>query len=251
MLRKLQSVLQQAKEKGVLDTTLYVATRFIGILKNRTLLPPNTVEENLRQWSKWDWSTRGEEWTPSQHWKESLVRHVLEPNIPMGSRVLEVGPGGGRWTDFLVKRAAHVTAVDLTPKCIEVCRERFKGRENVSFVVNDGTDLSFIPTASIDRVWSFDVFVHIQSKGVKDYMRQLSQILAPGGRGVIHHAARGTQRKGWRSDMTAQDMIDFCNEYGLIVVNQFSSWDGGRVGIDPTSPDNGADVITLFEKPLP
>jgi cyclopropane fatty-acyl-phospholipid synthase-like methyltransferase len=145
-------------------------------------------------------------------------------------------------------RAGHLTVVDLTPKCISICRERFKGYSNISYLINDGRDLSSIPPKSIDRIWSFDVFVHIQSQDVENYVRQFSAILAEAGLGVIHHCAKGTQTEGWRSDMTAQKMLDMCARYGLTVLRQFTSWDDGRFHISPDSPENSVDIITVFEK---
>ena len=221
----------------------------IRLVRTGTLQPPNTVEENLKQWSQHDWSHGGEEWTAGDDWKLSLVKHVLEPNILLGARVLEIGPGGGRWTDFLVRRASHLTVVDLTPECIKLCRERFKDHQNISYFVNDGRDLSFIPPKSIDRIWSFDVFVHIHSDEVEAYIRQSSEILTDGGRGVIHHSAKGRLKRGWRSDMTAQKMLDICAKHGLNVVRQFTSWDGGQFHINPHSPESSFDTITVFEKP--
>jgi cyclopropane fatty-acyl-phospholipid synthase-like methyltransferase len=210
---------------------------------------PNTIGENLKQWSNWDWSARGEEWTPGHDWKFSLATNVLQPNIPVGSRVLEIGPGGGRWTEFLIERAGHLTVVDLTPECINICRQRFRQYQNISYIVNDGRDLSIIPPGSVDRIWSFDVFVHIRSQDIENYVRQFSTILAEGGRGVIHHCSKGEQKKGWRSDMTAQKMLDMCAQNGLRVLHQFTSWDENRFHISPDSPDSSIDVITVFEKP--
>jgi SAM-dependent methyltransferase len=248
MWRQLRSLSRRVSKEGVPATACYATERLTNALRNRSMLPPNTVEENLKQWTRFDWSAKGEEWTPFPEWKESLVKHVLEPNIPLGSRILEIGPGGGRWTEFLVQRGTQVLAVDLTPRCIDICRERFTHCNNISFFVNDGNDLSFITPGSIDRVWSFDVFVHIQSQDVRTYMRQLAAILVDGGRGIIHHAGDGTRARGWRSDMTSGRMGEFCDEFGLTLVSQFSSWDEGRIGIDPASPKSGTDVITVFEK---
>lgn len=248
MWQQLRSLSRLASEQGVPATASYAAGKLFHVLRNRRLVPPNTVDENLKQWTKFDWSAKGENWTPFPEWKERLVKYVLEPNIPLGSQVLEIGPGGGRWTEFLVRRGQHVLAVDLTPRCIELCRERFKDCKNVSFFVNDGSDLSFITPGSIDRVWSFDVFVHIQSKDVRSYMRQFATILVDGGRGIIHHAAHGTRTKGWRSDMTSRRMVEFCEEFDLTVVSQFASCDEGRFSIDPASPGAGGDVVTIFEK---
>jgi SAM-dependent methyltransferase len=211
--------------------------------------PANTIENNLETWSRYDWSRQGEEWSNSEEWKASLVRHVLEPNIPVGSRVLEIGPGGGRWTELLLQRGKHVTAVDLTPECIAVCRERFKDARNIEYQVNDGRDLGFVPTGSIDRIWSFDVFVHIQTRDVENYVAEFPRILVAGGVAVIHHAKSG-RATGWRSDMTDAKMRDICQRHGLEVVAQFDSWDQGRVRIYDSGPgDPSPDVMTILTKP--
>lgn len=248
MFRRLRSLTRRVKEEGILSASSFVAARAVRLVRTVSFQVPNTIGENLNRWSKHDWSARGEEWTPGSDWKLSLVQHVLEPNIPVGSRVLEIGPGGGRWTDFLVQRAGHLTVVDLTPQCISVCRERFKDCRNISYFVNDGRDLSFIPPGSIDRVWSFDVFVHIHSQDIENYVRQFSVLLAEAGRGVIHHSARGTQTKGWRSDMTSQKMLDMCAKYGLRVLSQLTSWEENRFHISPDAPEQSVDIITVFEK---
>ena len=218
---------------------------------NPTRLPANTIENNLRHWSNYDWANYGEEWSNTPEWKESLIKHVLKPNVPIGSRVLEIGPGAGRWTEYLLDRAKHLTVVDLTPVCIEVCKERFKDFTNTVYFVNDGKDLSFIPTNSIDRIWSWDVFVHIQSKDIRNYIRQFTRILSPGGQGLIHHSKKGESNIGWRSDMNAEKMRAYCEEYGLKVVKQFDSWDNGRFRIWPGLPvDEGPDIISIFSKPM-
>ncbi|HZQ71391.1 MAG TPA: class I SAM-dependent methyltransferase [Burkholderiales bacterium] len=206
----------------------------------------NSIAANLRMWSDWDWSRRGEEWTSSPQWKASLVRHVLEPNVPAGSRVLEIGPGAGRWTEVLQRRASHLTLVDLAPRCIELCRERFGDAGNIEYHVNDGRDLGFVPDASVDRIWSFDVFVHIQASDVERYVRQFPRLLAPGGVGVVHHSKDGKTRRGWRSDMTAGTMRRLCEENGLEVVQQFDSWDEGRVRL--WGSEGGPDIVTIFRR---
>ena len=210
----------------------------------------NSIENNLKTWSNWDWSKKGEEWSNNPEWKESLVEYVLNPNIPRGSRVLEIGPGGGRWTEYLIERAEHLIVVDLTPKCIELCQERFRDYKNIEYYINDGCDLSFIQEASLDRIWSFDVFVHIQSKDIKHYIEQFTRILRPGGQAIIHHSKNGVNQIGWRSDMTAERMVEYCQQYGLEILRQFDGWDNDRVRIWPSlSSEENPDVISVFSKP--
>ena len=171
------------------------------------------------------------------------MEHILSPQIPKGSRVLEIGPGAGRWTEFLVPRASRLVVVDLTPACLAICRERFKQAAHIEYVVNDGSDLSVIPADTIDRIWSWDVFVHIQSQEVERYVRHFARILSPGGRGVIHHS-NGARGAGWRSVVTAEEMAGLCQAHGLAVLRQFNTWGDGRW----TTP-LPADLVTVFEKP--
>ena len=115
--------------------------------------------------------------------------------------------------------------------------------------MNDGRDLTFVEMESIDCIWSWDVFVHIESKDIKNYVRQFSRILAPGGIGIIHHSKKGRNRTGWRSDMTAKLMEAYCSEYGLKVIKQFDSWDDGKVRIWPgLAEKEQIDIISVFSK---
>jgi ubiquinone/menaquinone biosynthesis C-methylase UbiE len=217
---------------GNLLRSIYrVAQRFRGV-------PPNTLAANLKKWTGYDWSKSGEEWTVSPAWKDSVIREILEPNIPVGSSVLEIGPGGGRWTEHLLPRANSLVVVDLTPECIRLCQERFGSGSKIKYFVNDGRDLSFIPDMSLDRIWSFDVFVHIQRDDIEKYVSQFPRILSHGGVAVIHHAAHGTQQEGWRSDMTTGEMRHIAHSCGLSVVQQFSCWKGGHFNL--------GDVITIL-----
>src|SRR5215472_11968560 len=102
----------------------------------------NTVEDNLRIWGEaYDWPKGGDEWSEPWGGPEGQWKTLLEPWVsrflPTGS-VLEIAPGYGRWTQFLVDRCDHLTVVDLAPNCIEYCRKRFANRKNISYFVNDG-----------------------------------------------------------------------------------------------------------------
>jgi SAM-dependent methyltransferase len=211
----------------------------------------NTIANNLQQWTEWDWSEKGEEWSNQSGWKESLVAHVLLPNIPRDSVVLEIGPGGGRWTEVLLSRVKKLTVVDLTQKCIDVCKDRFRDRNNIDFFVNDGRTLGMIESASVERIWSWDVFVHIAASDIRSYVAEFARVLVPGGRAIIHHSKNGENKLGWRSDMTAEKMVEYCTENGLVVISQFDRWDNGRVLIWPDYPaDLGLDTISIIEKPV-
>jgi len=54
-------------------------------------------------------------------------------------------------------------------------------------LITDGA-LSFIENNSVDYIWSYDVFVHINPTDVEKYIIEFSRILKPHGYGIIHHS---------------------------------------------------------------
>ena len=210
----------------------------------------NSINNNLVGWSNYNWTKLGEEWSNNPEWKASVIEFILKPNIPIKSKILEIGPGGGRWTEHIITIADSLILVDLTPQCIEICKNRFKNYNKIQYFVNDGKSLDFIQTGSIDIIWSWDVFVHIQSEDIKNYIRQFARILNKEGKAIIHHSKNGKYEAGWRSDMTAKKMVSYSNEYGLEVLEQFVSWNEDRMLIYPSLPkDQSPDIVTIIKKP--
>lgn len=206
----------------------------------------NSRELNKAIWEAWDWSAAGEEWTPSEEWKASVIRCVLERWIPRGGRILEIGPGGGRWTSALIDRAGEFTGVDISESCVELCRRKFGSDPKARFMVGSGCDLSGVPDASVDGLWSFDVFVHINQAEIEKYADEFKRVMVPGAVGVIHHGSAGGTHGGWRSNLTHDAMLKLLRDRGFEIVDSFLEWqDGG------TTHQAGLykDVITVFRKP--
>ena len=83
----------------------------------------NSLELNRAIWKSWDWQGgAGEEWSLDEAWKQSIVHAFIEKHVPAGSSVLEIGPGGGRWTVPLLERASSYVGVDISPSCVEACK---------------------------------------------------------------------------------------------------------------------------------
>lgn len=210
----------------------------------------NSALENRDRWSGWDWSRRGEEWTASAEWKQALIDDVLLAWIPQGASVLEIGPGAARWSEVLQPRAERLILVDVSERPLALCRERFAGAQNVEFVLSSGSDLPGIADASVEAIWSFDVFVHVAPGDQAGYLDEIARVLAPGGLAVIHHAdgrnlGRLPSRRGWRSPMSRHLFATLAAERGLTVESQFDSWGPeGRFDLAAFH-----DVITVCRKP--
>lgn len=245
------------RENGFLWTTAmgfyYVASAVAeksfaaadGMRQRRGLPGMNSPAMNRAIWNSWDWSAKGEEWSPSPEWKASVIGRIMRPHIRRGGDILEIGPGGGRWTEELADGARSLLGIDISEAAVENCRQRFKGLANATFRVGSGTDLSGVADASIDAVWSFDVFVHINREQFRAYVFEIKRVLKSGGVCIIQHGTAGGATGGWRSNVTAEDVKRFVAEAGLVLVEQFSTWqDGGREF--PAGLYN--DAVTIFRK---
>jgi 2-polyprenyl-3-methyl-5-hydroxy-6-metoxy-1,4-benzoquinol methylase len=99
-------------------------------------------------------------------------KYLVEPHIPgfaqyqrwAGRRVLEIGCGLGTDTISFARAGAHVTAVDLSGRSLELARQRaqvFGLQDRIDFVEANAERLSeFVPAAPYDLVYSFGVIHH-------------------------------------------------------------------------------------------
>lgn len=155
-----------------------------------------TIEWNKQAWGQQhEWAREGDEWSgmaahcnvPYDEWKRGLIEAFVLPYIGPDKDVIEIAPGHGRWSETLIASARSVRLVDLNPECLDACRDRFAGADNVSYVETDGSSIPADDT-SADFVWSFDSFVHIDPKEVYAYLGEIARVLRPGRYAVLHHA---------------------------------------------------------------
>jgi ubiquinone/menaquinone biosynthesis C-methylase UbiE len=212
----------------------------------------NSAAENRLRWDEWDWSSRGEQWNESPEWKQSVIDELIDVWMPRGGVILEIGPGGGRWSEPLLERASGLILVDVSARPLDLCRERFEGAANVGYVLSSGSDIPGVDDGSVDAVWSFDVLVHVAPLDQFGYLSESARILAPGGVAVLHHADgrnRGAlpSRAGWRSPMSRDLFAAAARERGLSVERQFDSWGTERARFDLSA---FGDAISVLRKPV-
>ena len=131
-------------------------------------------------------------------------KYRVEPHIPSfadfalwkGKRVLEVGCGIGTDTINFARAGAEVTAVDLSPKSLEIARARadvFGLSDRIRFYCANAEELStIVPIERYDLVYSFGVIHH--SPHPDRILAQLRSYLGPGGilKLMIYH------RRSWK-----------------------------------------------------
>ena len=198
------------------------------------------IEQNAHLFSRYDWTHRGKEWSRpwggvTRQWSEMLLPRLGE-FLPAGT-ILEIAPGYGRWTHFLLEQCDRLIGVDLAENCVEACRTRFASVEHASFHQNDGRSLEMVPDGEIDFAVSIDALVHCESDVIESYVHELAAKLAPEGVGFIHHSNLAPYRDpetgklpfangGWRGvSMSAALFERFCADAGLLCVGQETlSW---------------------------
>lgn len=134
-------------------------------------------------------------------------------------KMLELSPGGGRFTHELVRYARALDLLDMNRACLDICRERFKYLPlPIRFFENDGESCAMIEDRDYDLIASFASMVHVHPKIIRGYVRQLGERLAPEGILWIDHCGAGAQDVGHRTDMTPEKMAGFAEEAGLTVI---------------------------------
>lgn len=225
------------------------------------------VDNNRAVWNAPEsWARQGDEWSDSWGGTELMWLGTVLPRIhrflPTGT-IVELGPGFGRWSQFLKDACSELVLVDLAEQCIEACRARFAEAPNIAYHVNDGHSLEMLANGSVDFVFSFDSLVHAEADVLAVYLEQLAAKLRPDGVGLIHHSNMGAHRRAaalarrvppsararltsrgvlvnsyaWRAEsVTSRVFSELCRRAGLTCVTQEQiNWQYGRHLIDTIS----------------
>jgi len=167
---------------------------------------------------------------------------------------LDFACGQGRNTALLAKHATRLYAVDANPDAVEVARQRFRGKQKctIEVILNNGEDLSAIPSGAITALYSFDSMVHFEKRLMELYMPEFARVMKPGAKGFIHHSNFGRlsdnpdfkTHPGWRSNVEKDWFARCCWHNGLWPVKQvLLNWHVGCEFQD-------IDCLTVIYKPL-
>ena len=114
--------------------------------------------------------------------RDQFVLPYVEPT----HAALEIGSGGGRWTRYLLG-FGKVHAVDYHQELLDELRRNFDA-PNLVFVRNNGTDFPGIENGSIDFIFSFGTFVHLDLDLIEQYLGNMKRVLRPNANVVIQYA---------------------------------------------------------------
>ena len=123
---------------------------------------------------------------------------LLEGRLPGDCRVVEIGCGLGRMTQWFAREFAAVDAMDVSPAMLEQARARLTGSANIAWRLGSGYDLQPIPGGCCDLVFSYIVFQHIPSQAaIEGYVREAARVLKP--RGAFKFQLNGDQSAEYRA----------------------------------------------------
>ncbi|MGP9503086.1 class I SAM-dependent methyltransferase [Specibacter sp. AOP5-B1-6] len=92
-------------------------------------------------------------------------------------RIIDAGCGPGHWTDFLHKRGADISGIDLVPDFIESARLRFP---DASFQVSSLRALDEAD-GSLDGVLAWYSLIHLRPAELPPVLSEFARVLSPQG----------------------------------------------------------------------
>ena len=194
------------------------------------------LEWNRKRWGEThDWSRGGDEWSdgaggPARQWFWWLYPRV-HAFLPADT-VLEIAPGYGRWTQFLVTQSKRLVGVDIAPRCVDACRERFAtAAAHCIFHVNDGYSVPMVEDRSVDFVFSFGSLIHAEMDVMAAYVSEASRILTQHGVAFLHHSNaldcgyRAQPPRSHAATVSATSVARAAEQVGLVpIVQEVFSW---------------------------
>jgi SAM-dependent methyltransferase len=186
-------------------------------------------------WGDYPWPEKGDEWSkrwggPDYQWWGMLYPRVRQ-FLPAAT-ILEIAPGHGRWTQYLLPRCERLIGVDVAANCVAACRERFAGHAHAEFHKNDGMSLPMVPDGKVDFAFSFDSLVHCEQDVMQSYIQELSRKLTGDGVAFLHHSNLAPYRdpetgalpfpnRGMRGESMSAELFDqFCRDAGVLCIGQ-------------------------------
>lgn len=158
----------------------------------------------------------------------------------MGKRVVELGCGAGRMTEFIAKDATHVQAVDISAEMLKRLHKRLGYQQNIETLCII-RDYSVISDLSIDLILSFLVFQHTPEDMVERLFQDGHRILKAGGYYFFQIPLSSVHKCVPVNDANAVDMVYWTLDEVKELATKY------RYEII-ASPEDGVSQFFLFKK---
>lgn len=96
-----------------------------------------------------------------------ITMKYIEKYLKPGAKIIEIGAGTGRYSLALAEKGYDVTAVDLTPKNVEIMKRKVKPNHKIEIYEGNACDLSAFKNDSYDIVLLLGPMYHLFTEGDK------------------------------------------------------------------------------------
>lgn len=130
----------------------------------------------------------GDEWG-GPAFADLVVEELAGPYLRPDADVLELGCGGGKFSQRLAARTRSLVCADISPAMIALTESTLTAGgigANVTYQLLDGVDFSGIAPNSVDFVFSYDVQLHLQPQNIFSYLVDAKRVLRAGGVFMLH-----------------------------------------------------------------
>ena len=148
-------------------------------------------------------------------------RYVL-PYVNAQHKAVEIGPGGGRWTRYLLGFET-LYVIDYHQELLDEIKRNFGRQRNVRLIKNNGTDFPGVDKNSIDYLFSFGTFVHLDFNLIEAYLLAIRSIIKPGANVVIQYSDKTkimAQINEGFSDNTPEKMREAVRLTGFTIIEE-------------------------------
>ena len=116
-----------------------------------------------------------------------MRQHYIDPYVNPEHTAVELGPGGGRWTRYLLG-FKEIYAIDYHQELLDELKRNYAHYSHIHFIKNSGNDFPGVAAKSVDFVFSFGVFVHLDLDIIKAYLANMRAILKPRANVVLQYS---------------------------------------------------------------
>ncbi len=130
--------------------------------------------------------------------------------VPEHASMLELGCGAGRMTASFARRFATVYALDVSEEMQKKAKKNLIQFQNIHWILADGTNLSAIPSDSIDFAFSYLVLQHLPTEGLAlTYVQEILRVLKQRGVFLFQFNALKRPTMNWKGRLAwgAIDML--------------------------------------------
>ncbi len=127
-------------------------------------------------------------------WGTESLCHKLFDRLDL-ENVVELACGRGRHVLHYLDRAGQITLVDILEENIDLCKHRFLGEDKISYIINNGYDLSALADGSYTALFTYDSMVHFELLDIGNYLKETYRILKHGGKALFHHSNNDSDYK--------------------------------------------------------